>query len=135
MMPRKYSINKPMLVAGVGYFALFILFMISKIYIPYAIEEWSEPPIIDLLFFLGTGICISIITFGFTYYSWKLDANEYIEWYKTQQRIGSDWIKIWKNYSESYVLWSTRLISPLFFLIGITLTGIILVAIFSSLFR
>jgi hypothetical protein len=65
-----------MLVAGFGYIVLFMLLVIAKNHFSDAGGGWSDPLIIDYLFFLGAGICTSILGLGYSYYSWMLTEEE-----------------------------------------------------------
>jgi hypothetical protein len=136
MSSQKYSINKPLRVAGIGYFVLFLLLIITKILLPDLRGGWSDPPIFDYILLLGFGICISTIGGIYTYYSWALDAKGHMEWLESQQltipKLRMGWFK---NYSETYALWSMRVISPIFTLVGLLLIGFILQSIFKFLFR
>jgi len=140
MMARKYPRNKLMIVAGLCYFVLFALFIVSKNYLPDAGGGWSDPPIFDYLFLLGTGICLSIISIGITYYSWTLSEKEYIEWYTDQQIIDSKWAKTWINIwinlnPEGGIIWINRIMGPIGILISIFLICSMLFSIFKYLFR
>jgi hypothetical protein len=116
MTSQKYPVNKPLRLAGIGYIVLFILFVISKSFLPQRYGGWSDPPLYDYFYLAGTGICIFVLTLTYTYYSWKLDAKDHYEWLKSQRLVKSR-IDM-SNYPETYALWSMRLFSPVGVLIG-----------------
>jgi hypothetical protein len=135
MLPKKYPINRPMVMAGIGYIVLFILFAIGKSYFPDAGGGWSDPPLIDYLFFLGAGICISILAAGYTYYSWVLTEEEYIQWYTDQQLFGKKIISSWRRlYPAGMIIWTNRILSPILGLVGIAMAIFGLVLIFKFIF-
>jgi len=135
MTLHKYPINRPLRAAGIGYFVLFILFIIAKSYLPEGEGGWSTPPIFDYVYLFGTGICLSIITITYTYYSWTLNAKEHMEWLESQQIVNPRWgIRWFKKHPETYALWSMRLISPIGALVGVLLIGFMLFSIFKFLF-
>ncbi|HSB00047.1 MAG TPA: hypothetical protein VLE49_05315 [Anaerolineales bacterium] len=120
-----------MIAAGIGYLVLFILFVVTKSFLPDAGGGWSDPPIFDYLYILGFGICLSIIAIGYTYYSWTLSEEEYLEWYKDQQLFGRNLIEKWRRlYPKGMVIWTNRIFAPVGGLLGIALSGFMLFAIF-----
>jgi hypothetical protein len=136
MISRKYPRNKLMMAAGLGYFVLFALFIISKNYLPDAGGGWSDPPIFDYLYLFGAGICFSILGIGYTYYSWTLNEEDFIEWYKDQQLFGRNWVGRWSNlYPKGFLIWSNRISSLIGALIGIAISSFMLFAIFKYFFR
>jgi hypothetical protein len=135
MTSRKYPRNKWMIAAGLGYFVLFALFLITKNYLPDAGDGWSDPPIFDYLYLFGVGICLSILMIGYTYYSWTLDEEDFIEWYRDQQLFGRNWVERWsKHYPKGFLIWSNRISAPLVALIGIALSSFMSFGIFKYFF-
>ena len=135
MIPEKHPVNKSMMAVGISYFVLFFLFLIAKSYFPDAGGGWSDPPIIDYLFFLGAGICISILGLGYTYYSWILTEEEYIKWYTDQQLFGKKFINSWRRlYPSGTIIWMNRILAPISALVGFIMIVIALVAIFKTIF-
>jgi hypothetical protein len=131
MIPKKHPINKPMVAAGIGYIVLFILFAIGKSYFPDVGGGWSDPPLIDYLFFLGAGVCISILAVGYTYYSWILTEEEYIQWYTDQQLFGKKFTNSWRRfYPSGTLIWTNRLFAPVGALMGFAMIGFALTSIF-----
>ena len=125
-----------MIAAGIGYLVLFVLFIVTKSFLPAAGGGWSDPPIFDYLYLFGAGICISIIALGYTYYSWTLNEDEYLEWYKDQQLFGGNLIGKWSRlYPEGMIIWTNRIFSPIGALFGIAISGFMLFAIFKYIFR
>ena len=136
MSPKKYLVNKSMVAAGIGFIILFILFAITKSLLPDAGGGWSDPPIFDYLFILGFGICLSIIASGYTYYSWKLTEEEYIEWYTEQQLFGKKHINLWRRlYPSGTVIWTNRLFASIGVLMGFAMIGFTLISIFKFIFH
>ena len=124
-----------MVVAGIGYFVLFILFAIAKSRFSDAGGGGSDSPIIDYLFLLGAGVCISILTLGYTYYSWTLTEEEYIKWYTDQQLFGKKFINSWRRlYPSGSVIWMNRIIAPIGAFIGFAMIVFALVAMFKFIF-
>jgi hypothetical protein len=135
MISKKHPHNKLMTIAGLGFFVLFILFIISKNYLPDAGGGWSNPPIFDYLFLFGIGICLSISEVGLTYYTWKMNEEEYIEWYLDQVVFGKNWIRTWINfYPKSTFIWMYRILTLIGAVFGIALSGLMLFAIFKYIF-
>ena len=124
-----------MVAAGFGYIVLFFLFVLAKSRFPDAGGGWSDPPIFDYLHLLGAGICISILATGYTYYSWTLNEEEYIEWYTDQQWIGRKFMKTWSRvYPKGWIIWNNRIVGPIAALFGIALIEFALFSIFDFIF-
>lgn len=132
MKSKKYQMNMPMLIAGLIYFVLFALLIISKRFLPDAGGGWSDPPIFDYLFLLGMGICFSILGIGYTYYSWTLNEEDYLEWFADQQLFGTYFTKMYRR-TRNY--WTTRISAPIGALMGIALSILMLIAIFAYFYR
>lgn len=132
MKSQKYPMNVPMLIAGLSYFVFFALLIISKSFLPDAGGGWSDPPIYDYLFFLGMGICFSILGVGYTYYSWTLSEEEYYEWFANQQLFGAH---LTKMYRATWNFWSTRISAPIGALVGIVMSVSMLLAIFAYFYK
>lgn len=133
---QKYSTNKLLRASGIGYLALLVMLVISKSLLPnLGGDWWSDPPIFDYILLLGIGVCISIHTITNTYYSWTLNKKEYAEWLESQPLMSPKLIKSWYgNYYEIYLLWSTRLMAPVFAFVGILTIGFMLFSIFKFFF-
>lgn len=124
-----------MIAAGIGYFVLLVLFVVTKSFLPDAGGGWSDPPIFDYLYMLGAGICISIMATGYTYYSWTLSEEEYLQWYKDQQLFGKNWTGKWSGlYPKGMIIWQNRIVAPIGVLIGIVLSGFMSFSIFKYIF-
>lgn len=133
-MMQKHPVNKPMRVASLAYFILFLMFVVTKNFFPAKYGGWSDPPIIDFIFLLGIGICFLIMGMVYTYYSWTLNAEDFMEWYSDQQIIGKNWAK--RSYSPEWSLWSMRLIGgPVTTIVGIVLIGFMLFEILTFIIK
>lgn len=136
MSSQKYPTNKLLRASGIGYITLLIMLAISKSLLPNLGEDWwSDPPIFDYILLLGIGICISITTIAHTYYSWTMTAKEFTEWLESQPLMSPKMLRSWYgNYYEPFVLWSARLMPPVFALVGILMIGFMLLLIFELFF-
>ena len=124
-----------MIVAGFSFLVLFALFLITKSFLPEAEGGWSDPPIFDYFYMLGMGICFSILGIGYTYYSWTLNEEEYLEWYTNQQLLGAKSKTTWeKMYYLGWGFWSTRISAPIGAFMGISISVLMLFAIFKYWF-
>jgi hypothetical protein len=64
-----------------------------------------------------------------------MNAKEYTEWLESQPQLSPKMIRRWYgNYYEPFVLWSARLIAPVFALVGILAIGFMLFLIFEFFF-
>ncbi len=126
----KYPRNKPMIVAGVSFYALFILLIVLKSRLPDAAGGWSDPPIYDYILLLGFGICISVLCIGYTYYAWTLDAEDFSEWIKCQTFMRKKQAqKPVGDFARAYTHWAFRFITPTVALLGIVMIGFMVLAI------
>jgi hypothetical protein len=136
MISTKYSRNKLIIFASYSSLVLFVLLLITKIFLPNAGGGWSKPPIFDYIYLFGIGICFSILGIGYTYYSWTLKAKEYSEWAAVQQNNFESWLERTDSIfpTDSTLLWSSRIAGPFWALIGIAISVLMLVSIFYYLF-
>jgi len=132
-MPRKYPVNKPMRIAGPAYFVFFLLFAVSRNFVPSGNGSWSNLSIIDFVFWLGIGICFAILGVGYTYYSWTQNADDFMEWYIEQIFWGKNWARAWWN-AES-TLWSMRLVGPVLSIVGFAFVGFSLLGAVTRIIR
>jgi hypothetical protein len=122
-MLQKYPINKPFRLASFFYLISILLFIVTQVFFA---NVFSTGKIASVAFFFSSGICFSIIGVVYTYYSWTLSAQDFVEWYINQQMFGKDWAR--KSFiSPEIGLWSFRLIGgPVTSIVGILLTGFML---------
>ncbi len=59
----------------------------------------------------------------YSYYSWKLDAENFIEWHVTQQFFAKEWLRSWLGKFPVITLWSGRLAGLLALGIGLLMLG------------
>jgi succinate dehydrogenase hydrophobic anchor subunit len=129
----KFQVNMPMRVAGISFVFLFIAFFIYSLFNPNSTYEWSELPSIAHLIILGCGICLSVLNFAYTYYSWKLDTNEYVHWFQAQLGGDNKWSKIWLSFfPKEFIFWGIRLISPIGLLFGFAISYFAMIALAKS---
>ena len=116
--PTKRTRNKAMLIAGFSFYILFILFAVLDNRL--SDSGWSSQPIVEDVFMLGLGICISVLCIGYTYYAWTLNAYDFLAWVTHQVSIGKKQVS---NFNRAYNHWLFRIIAPMGSLFGIVLTG------------
>ena len=131
MISTKYSRNKIMAIAGYTSFVLFVLLIITKSLLPDAGGGLSDPLIFEYLYLLGMGICFSILSIGYSYYSWTLSAKEFSEWFAVQNNNFENWLVRTDSFpSDTTLLSSSRFAGPVGGLMGVTITVFMLVAVF-----
>jgi hypothetical protein len=89
--------------------------------------------IIDSIFWLSIGICLSIISVVYTYFAWRLDAKDFRDWYAKQKLYS--WQAAWVYTLpelDVFRLWANRLFTPLGFLLGIAIVFITLFLIVAA---
>jgi hypothetical protein len=107
------------------FYALFALFAVLKILLPKGSDGWSDPPIVDHVFILLFGICLSIYGIGYSYHSWMKDAEKFENWRLSQNPLKRNWMTKLMMFgpSPAYILWSARILIPLMVLFGIGIIG------------
>jgi hypothetical protein len=125
-----------MAAAGYTFLVLFALLLVTKTFLPAAWGGLSDPPIFDYFYIFGIGICFSILSIGYSYYSWTLSAKEYSEWFAVQNNNFENWLGRTDSVfpSDSTTIWSSRISGPIGALIGIVISILMIVAMFHYFF-
>jgi len=82
---------------------------------------------VDYVLWFGFGICISIISAGYSYHAWIMDNKRFMDWYASQK------LYPWQGASvylypefDTFRLWINRVFGPLGFLLGFVLVCVTL---------
>ncbi len=121
---------RAMLTAGYSYMILFALFIVSKAILPADKVGSSNPPIFDIVFIFCVGICLLIISAGYSYFAWSRSAQEFVNWYINQIKFGKSWAQWWRRfYPDWLALWTSRIFAPFGVIFGLGLTVFTAIAI------
>ena len=115
-----FSRNKTLYISQITFVIFMIVLIIEKVVLSQPKGVLSIPPIVDLftllVFFAFGAIALGV----YTYYSWKYDSIQFYKWMELQDFLSPKWMKEWRaEVSKEYILWSSRIVSPLAFFFGI----------------
>jgi hypothetical protein len=112
-------------------FAFLVLFFLSLLFGRADIKNSLH--IISYVLWFGSGFCLSVIAFGYTYYAWTLDAKNFTDWYANQKLFiwQSAWVYLFPEFNV-FRLWLNRLIDPLGVLAGVATVFVTLFIMVSS---
>ncbi|MCG2786647.1 MAG: hypothetical protein L6461_16270 [Anaerolineae bacterium] len=119
----KYSPNKLLRLASLGIWGFVLLLILETIITNVSIQfEYRYHPLITQFYLLTAiclGICFLIIGILYTYYSWTLDDQDFMEWQIAQQISKKG--KTRKKYNPRFSHRAFRLVGPFEFIIGIVI--------------
>ena len=128
--------NKPMIVAGLSFYILFAVLVVLKNHLLNMGGEWTNSQVFDDVFMLGFFTCWLVLCIGYTYYAWKLNANDFLEWMKKQTFMSKKQLQRQESeFARDYTYWFFRYITPLGVLFGITAIGFNLLSIIRYLLK
>lgn len=130
-MDYKPSTNLFLLTTKISWFILLFLFLGINLFFRHTEIVLS---VINYAFWLGSGIFLSIIAIGYSYYAWILNAKSFRDWYAKQKLYSwqAAWVDILPDEYLVFMLWVNRLIDPLGIFLGISIVLITLSVAFSS---
>jgi hypothetical protein len=118
----EHTTYRAMVIAGYSYLIIFALFIVSKAILPTGYGGWSNPPIFDFVFLFCVGICLLILSLGYSHFAWTRSAREFVDWYINQIKFGRSWAQWWRRlYPDWAVLWTSRIFAPVGALFGLGL--------------
>ncbi|MGA7193313.1 MAG: hypothetical protein WBW94_06745 [Anaerolineales bacterium] len=130
----KHPKNKLLQITGIAYVVIFIMFIIFN-----PTGENGHNNIIGDLCILGIGIGFAIMSVFSSYRAWTMDSKSYRRWTEDQAPAMPTWLKKFGQsfsslYPDWFVLWSARLVYPLFYFLGLLFSCVGLILLI-TLFR
>lgn len=106
-MPRKYPVNKPIRFSLIGLLILFFLYSLTQ-FLPVFVDLLEANSLYSAIGALGFGLFLLTYSATTSYYAWKLDEANFLEWDQAQQ-----WIAGEKKVPSSTfsILWPTRVLT------------------------